>query len=98
MLKSNATNRVEAPLAQLVERQSHNLKVASSSLAGSTSLLLCLTSSCLRVFDLNLQTLAVRERVTASCTMCYRSEAVRHSCRETTRRYCCLHGFTVAKE
>ena len=28
-----------APLAQLVERQSHNLKVASSSLAGSNSLL-----------------------------------------------------------
>ncbi len=28
----------DAPLAQLVERQSHNLKVASLSLAGSTSL------------------------------------------------------------
>ena len=33
------TIRYDAPLAQLVERQSHNLKVASSSLAGSTSLL-----------------------------------------------------------
>ena len=29
---------VAAPLAQLVERQSHNLKVASSILAGSTAL------------------------------------------------------------
>ena len=28
----------DAPLAQLVERQSHNLKVASSILAGSNSL------------------------------------------------------------
>ena len=38
----NLSLSLEAPLAQLVERQSHNLKVASSSLAGSTSLSLCL--------------------------------------------------------
>jgi len=34
-----------APLAQLVERQSHNLKVASSILAGSNSLSLVLSFS-----------------------------------------------------
>ena len=35
----------DAPLAQLVERQSHNLKVASSILAGSNPLLLSLPRS-----------------------------------------------------
>ena len=38
-LKARSTNELAASLAQLVERQSHNLKVASSSLAGSNSLL-----------------------------------------------------------
>ena len=41
VLKIRAMNRVEAPFAQLVERQSYNLKVASSILAGSNALPLC---------------------------------------------------------
>ena len=45
VLKSKARKRVEAPLAQLVERESHNLKFASSILAGSNPLLLSLPRS-----------------------------------------------------
>ena len=38
MIVKGLQRQFAAPLAQLVERQSHNLKVASSILAGSTAL------------------------------------------------------------
>ena len=47
--KARAASRSEAPLAQLVERQSHNLKVASSIMAGSTTMPLSISISLWRL-------------------------------------------------